>query len=241
MDATGLKDYYKLLEIPPDSTVNDIHKAYWHKASRSHPDMGGSHEEMLQVVEAWKILSDPNKRARYDQLRKYRHDGWRSKKFNADVQEARKRAKEYSARSWAEFEEIYQKAFYIFNQDFYGEDISGAGKAAGPHSPLMGLKSQGGQVQDTAISHPSGSATNRVGARIVNYIIKAVILIAAIVTVLIFTRSYCGTGRYVSLGQQDATSVLMLDTTTGAVYSVDNRVGHLSSPWKIVVPPVTER
>ena len=194
---------------------------------------------MLQVVEAWKILSDPNKRSRYDQLLKYRHDGWHSKIFNEDVQDARKRAKDDTARSWAEFEEIYQKAFYIFNQDFYGEDVYGHGNAAGPYSPLMGVKNQGGRVQGTSKSHPPVGATNKTGNRMINYTIKTVILIAAIVTALILYRNYSGIGRYVPLGQQDAAFVLMLDTTTGAVYSVDKRVGSLSSPWKIIVPPLS--
>jgi len=188
------------------------------------------------LVEAWKILSDPTKRSRYDQLLKFRHDGWHSTKFNADVQDARKRAKEDAARSWSEFEAIYQKAFYTFNQDFYGEDI--AGKAAGPYSPLMGTKRTGGQqVAGATGSKPAESRLNRVGRTMFIYIMKTCILIAAILAAFLLYRNYSGVGRYVPLEQQGASSLLILDTTNGAVYSVDKRDGTLTSPWKEIVTP----
>lgn len=238
MNAGELKDYYGLLGIKRNSTVSEIHKAYWKVASRCHPDMGGSHEDMVQVVEAWKILSDPTKRARYDQLLKYRYDGWHSKKFNEDVQDARKRAKADSDRSWAEFEEIYQKAFYTFNQDFYGEDING--QAAGPYSPLMGSKSHVGQGQNNSNHSSSGTVAHEVRSRMVNSTLKIVILIVLIVAALFYYRNYSGVGRYVPLGEKDGLTVIMLDTATGAVYAVDKRIGNLSQPWKTIVPPLSK-
>ncbi len=66
---------------------------------------------MVRLVEAWKILSDSEKRSRYEQLLNSRHEGWRNRKFTVDMQDARKGAAEHVSRSWAEFEEIYQKAF----------------------------------------------------------------------------------------------------------------------------------
>jgi len=235
MNAEKLKNYYELLGITTDSTVIDIHKAYWHKAAQCHPDRGGSHEEMVQLVEAWKILSDPGKRSRYDQLLKFRHDGWQSNKFNADVQDARKRAKEDAARAWSDFEAIYQKAFYTFNQDFYGEEI--AGKAAGPYSPLMGSKKTGVQGAGYTENKRAESRLNRAGGTMFVYIMKTCILFAAILAAFLFYRNYSGVGRYVPLGQQDASSLLILDTTNGAVYSVDKRDGTLTSPWKKIVTP----
>ncbi|MBC7964128.1 MAG: DnaJ domain-containing protein [Steroidobacteraceae bacterium] len=233
MNSGELKDYYGRLGIPVNSTVSEIHKAYWQQASRCHPDMGGSHEEMVQVVEAWKILSNPDKRARYDQLLKYRYDGWHSKKFNDDVHDARKGAEEHASRSWAEFEEIYQKAFYIFNQDFYGEDF--AGNSAGPYSPLMGSKSRGGGIQGTSQNIPARGTSKTIGGALLAYIMKAGILFAALAAALIFYRNYIEIGRYVPLGQQDASSVLILDTTDGTVHSVDKRNGAISSPVQEVV------
>jgi hypothetical protein len=237
MNANELRDYYGLLGVPQSATMSEIHKAYWQRASRCHPDKGGSHEAMVQVVEAWKILSDPVKRARYDQLFTYRHDGWHSRKFNDDVQDARKRAEGYSDRSWAEFEAIYQKAFYTFNQDFYGEDIEE--KAAGPYSPLMGTKSTGTRHAGLSKTESSEGAQNMVGGmRFVN-IIKIFMMFAAILVAFLFYRNYSGNGRYLTLGQQEASRILILDTTNGAVYSVDKRGSTLTSPWKETVSPLT--
>ena len=234
MNAGELRDYYGLLGILPSATVSDIHKAYWQQAYRCHPDKGGSHEAMVRLVEAWKILSDPNKRSRYDQLLKYRHDGWRSKKFNDDVQDARKRAEGYSSRSWAEFEAIYQKAFYTFNQDFYGEGLEGG--TAGPYSPLMG-NSKGRQDKDNLKSKAAENASSTKGSMIFGYIIKSFLLLVALLSLFLIYRNFIGISRYVPLGQQDGPTLLILDTTSGAVYSVDKREGAHSSAWKENVSP----
>jgi len=234
MDAGELRDYYGLLGITPSATVSDIHKAYWQQASRCHPDKGGSHEAMVRLVEAWKILSDPNKRARYDQLLTTRHNGWHSKKFNEDVQDARTRAEGYSSRSWEEFEAIYQKAFYTFNQDFYGEGLEGG--TDGPHSPLM-RSSTDRQERDTLNSKQAESAASSKGSMIFGYIVKSFILLAALLSLFLLYRNFIGISRYVPLGQQNGPTLLILDTTTGAVYSVDKREGAHSSTWKETVAP----
>lgn len=237
MSSSELKDYYGLLGIAGNSTVSEIHKAYWHRASRCHPDMGGSHEEMVQLVEAWKILSDPEKRARYDQLLRFRKDGWHSNKFNADVQDARTRAKADAACSWAEFEAIYQKAFYTFNQDFYGAGL--AEKSSGPYSPLMGSGKQGVADRDASKSRTTTrSTTSRTGATMVDYMLKIVILIATIVVAFVVYQNYSGIGRYVPLGQTDSAYVLMLDTTSGAVYAIEKRGTTVSPAWKEAVVPL---
>ncbi len=230
MDSQELKDYYGRLGIPQSATISDIHKAYWQQASRCHPDKGGSHEDMVQLVEAWNILSDPVKRARYDQMFKYRHDGWQSKKLNDDVLDARKRATGYSSQTWAEFEAIYQKAFYTFNQDFYGEDIEG--EAAGPYSPLIGSHKQQKPVKGATKSKPPANAAYV-------YILKAFILLVAMLAAFQLYRNYSVNGRYVPLKQQGDGTMLILDTSTGAVYSMEKRYGTLSSPWKETVPPVS--
>jgi len=234
MNAEELRDYYGLLGISPTATVSDIHKAYWQQASRRHPDRGGSHEEMVQLVEAWKILSDPISRARYDQLFINRDSGWRSRKFNDDVREARQRAEGYSTRSWEEFEAIYQKAFYTFNQDFYGEGIDE--KAAGPYSPLMGsagTKRNEGSSKSKAVA----SVLDTKGGTMFVYIMKTFILFVALMAAFLVYR-YTGTiGRYVPLSPQDSASTLMLDTTNGAVYSLEKRDNGLSPSWKQTVAP----
>jgi hypothetical protein len=237
MNADEMRDYYGLLGVAQNATVSEIHKAYWRRASSSHPDRGGDHETMVRLVEAWKILSDPEKRSRYDQLLRYRHDGWQSRKFNTDVRDARSGAEEHAASSWAEFEEVYQKAFNAFNKDFYGEEIDG--KAAGPYSPLMGSKNRGVQSEGTSIPRPADRSLSRLGSSMTAYIMKTVILLAAIVAATVICRIYSGIGRYVPLEQLNTTYVLMLDTTNGAVYSVEKRAGNLFPTWQQTVPPLS--
>lgn len=237
MNNVELKDYYGLLRIPPSATISDIHKAYWLQASRCHPDKGGSHEAMVLLVEAWKILSDPNKRSRYDQLLKYRQDGWHSKKFNDDVQNAHKRAQGDSSRSWAEFEAIYQKAFYTFNQDFYGEVLQG--KTSGCYSPLMGYNSKELRVEAASKSKPAASTLNTERGTVFVYIMKTLILSVMILAALLLYRHYSGIGRYVPLGQQDASYLLILDTANGSVYSVKKNGDTISAPWQKIVSPFT--
>lgn len=72
------KDYYKVLGIPKDATVDDIKKAYRKRALLHHPDRHSSAPEDIkreqekkfkELGEAYNILSDPKKRMRYDEGR----------------------------------------------------------------------------------------------------------------------------------------------------------------------------
>lgn len=234
MKTGELKDYYGLMGVSRSATVSEIHKAYWREASRCHPDRGGSHESMVQLIEAWRILSDPDKRARYDQLLKYRNDGWHSRKFDDDVLDARKGAENFTSSSWSEFEETYRKAFFTFNRDFYGEDVDL--KAAGPYSPLMGLRDETARNGAATGINPAVSSADGRKTGIFTYVIKTVILFSAVAVALIMYREFSGIGRYVPLGY-NAGSMQILDTSTGSVYSVENRKGTRASTWREVVPP----
>ncbi|AHE98412.1 DnaJ C-terminal domain-containing protein [Thioalkalivibrio paradoxus] len=65
------KDYYKILGVARDATVSDIKKAYRKLARKYHPDVSketDAEARMQEVNEAYAVLSDPEKRAAYDQL-----------------------------------------------------------------------------------------------------------------------------------------------------------------------------
>jgi curved DNA-binding protein CbpA len=59
-------NYYDTLGVKPDASAADIKKAYRRKAKESHPDKGGTDEEMAQAADAYRVLSSPELRARYD-------------------------------------------------------------------------------------------------------------------------------------------------------------------------------
>ena len=60
------KDYYKILGVARDCTEADIKKAYRKESLIHHPDKGGDEEKFKLVVEAFTVLSDPQRRQRYD-------------------------------------------------------------------------------------------------------------------------------------------------------------------------------
>lgn len=64
-----VRDLYEILGVPRDATQDDIKRAYRKLAREHHPDVNASpesEERFKQVAGAYEILSDPEKRARYD-------------------------------------------------------------------------------------------------------------------------------------------------------------------------------
>ncbi len=66
------RDYYEVLGVPKTATAADIKKAYRKKAIQYHPDKNPgdkeAEEKFKEAAEAYEVLSDENKRARYDQF-----------------------------------------------------------------------------------------------------------------------------------------------------------------------------
>ena len=66
------RDYYEVLEVPKTATADEIKKAYKKKAIQYHPDRNpgdaAAEEKFKEAAEAYSVLSDPDKRARYDQF-----------------------------------------------------------------------------------------------------------------------------------------------------------------------------
>ncbi|EIW75107.1 TPR-like protein [Coniophora puteana RWD-64-598 SS2] len=60
------KDYYKILGVGRECTEVEIKKAYRRESLKHHPDKGGDEEKFKLVVEAHAVLSDPQRRERYD-------------------------------------------------------------------------------------------------------------------------------------------------------------------------------
>ena len=64
-----MKDYYKILEITPNSTAKEIKQAYRKKAKELHPDNDpttDSNPLFNELVEAYETISDPNLKRQYD-------------------------------------------------------------------------------------------------------------------------------------------------------------------------------
>lgn len=59
-------DYYSILGVSKNATTQEIKKAYRKLAMQHHPDRGGDEKIFRQVSDAYDILSDPQKKQRYD-------------------------------------------------------------------------------------------------------------------------------------------------------------------------------
>src|SRR3977135_1098216 len=70
------RDYYEVLGVNKDASEDEIKKSYRKLAMKWHPDRNPDNpkaeEHFKEAKEAYEMLSDPNKRAAYDQ---YGHAG----------------------------------------------------------------------------------------------------------------------------------------------------------------------
>ncbi|MDD1421899.1 J domain-containing protein [Dolichospermum sp. ST_sed1] len=75
MAATDFKDYYAMLGISKIATSEEIKQAFRKLARKYHPDVNPNNKQaeakFKEVNEAYEVLSDPDKRKKYDQFGQY--------------------------------------------------------------------------------------------------------------------------------------------------------------------------
>src|SRR3954471_19923183 len=116
-------DYYQILGVKKDATEDEIKKAYRKLARKLHPDLNPNDKEankkFQQVNEANEVLSDPEKRKKYDQ---YGKDWKHAEEFEKARQSRQQRAdagggtQDFSGFS-GEFDE---EGFSDFFQSLFG-------------------------------------------------------------------------------------------------------------------------
>jgi hypothetical protein len=103
-----MKDYYKILEISPKASINEIKEQYRFLIQAWHPDKfvnpaqkAKAEEKTKEINEAYTILNNPNKRSEYD-----RSNGSNSTDFHShEKEQQRSHAAEYDQKAQQEREQ----------------------------------------------------------------------------------------------------------------------------------------
>lgn len=89
-----MSNYYKVLNVPADANSADIKSAFRRLARKKHPDVNDgdrkASREFARIAKAYRVLSDPQKRAAYDKVRLKNKYGKGGSVFDADNPHARR-------------------------------------------------------------------------------------------------------------------------------------------------------
>jgi len=113
-------DYYKVLGIDKNASAEDIKKAYRKLARKYHPDINPNnkeaHKKFQEINEANEVLSDPEKRKKYDQYGK----DWKHAEEFEKARQQQQRQRAYSGSEEPFFGESNEGNFSDFFESLFG-------------------------------------------------------------------------------------------------------------------------
>lgn len=145
------KNYYKILGVEKTATKEEISKAFRKLAVKYHPDKNpnnkAAEEKFKEITEANEVLSDPEKRKKYDALgadwRQYRSSGGNSGDFFSQYRGGRQGGTTYEFSG--DFGDLFGGMGGGFS-DFFESFFGGRGR-----SSSSGFGSQGFQAQPAGV------------------------------------------------------------------------------------------
>ena len=173
-------DYYKVLGVERNASQDDIKKAYRKMARKYHPDLNkddpNAKDKFQEINEAYEVLSDPEKRKKYDEYGEH----WKhADEFKAE-REAYQRAQQSGGQSayWYSVNgDDFMGGFGRGNasgfSDFF-EQLFGHGASAGRSGRGYNMMSRGGDIEaqmnlslrEAAVTHKQTFSVNGENLRI---------------------------------------------------------------------------
>ena len=113
------KDYYKILGVARGASTDEIKKAFRKLARKYHPDVNPgdkkAEEKFKEINEAYEVLSDPDKRQKYDTL----GPNWQEQ-FGPNFSNARRSYQYNGSRVSYDFDSMGQSGFSEFFEALFG-------------------------------------------------------------------------------------------------------------------------
>lgn len=133
--AVDYKDYYKILGVDTNAGQKDVQRAFRKLARKYHPDVNpgdtSAEEKFKEINEANEVLSDPEKRKQYDELRSY-YQQYGHGPGAAGAGRAAGGRTQYRTMTEEDLNDLFGGAspFSDFFETYFGSGISGMGGRA---------------------------------------------------------------------------------------------------------------
>ncbi len=186
------KDYYEILGVPPEAEKKVIKQTYRQLAKKYHPDVNPGNKEaeekFKKINEAYQVLSDAEKRTKYDELRA-QYQRW---------QQAGGRQQDFDWQNWSA-----QPGQGVHVQYASPEDLEDLFGSASPYSDFF--NNIFGQVRGRGRGSGRGTASNPRRGRDVEYEVD-----------LTLEEAYHGTDRLLEIDGHRIQAVIPPGVRTGS-------------------------